>query len=285
MTAAFLLITVTSLLQAWDISSEYTVEWDTRTAYLDVTAYRQGSDPSLPAARQSAESAVERALPLFCLDMAAEIQADSRKNLGDIMEKNKAVLASLRDIYLKAERGSSSFTEDFTGLRVRYSLDLFPALVEPLIHHERPYKIERRLDWEPTGPFTGIIIYARGELQEHGKAGTAEMEPCLLPSIYDQEMNLLSTPYMTDPETLLRRGPVAYVYSLKDKRIPDRVGYYPMRIAARAVFGTRPTDPIIPLEWSDKIRSSREIQKLIADGKVIIVIDPPTGSPTSLTAP
>ncbi len=284
-TSVLLLIVATTILQAWNISSDYTVEWDTRTIYLDITAYREESDPFLPAARQAAESAIERALPLLCLDMAAEIQADSRKKLGDIMEKNKIVLASLRDIHLKTERGSSSFTEDFSGLRVRYSLDMFPALADPLIHHERPFKIERRLDWEPTGPFTGIIIYARGELPEHGKSGTARMVPCLLPSIYDQEMNLLSAPYMTDPEMLLRRGPVAYVYSLKDKRIPDRVGYYPMRIAARAVFGTRPTDPIIPLEWGDKIRASREIQKLIADGKVIIVIDRPTGNPTSLIVP
>lgn len=273
--AAFLLLAAAPLLFSWDISSRYTIQWDTGRVYLDITAYREAEDPSFPAARAQAEHAIERMLPLLCLDAAAEIPADSRRTLGDIMEEDKGVLASLRDLYLRAAREPGTFTEDLSGLKVRYSFRLYPDLVESLIRHDRPFKIERRLDWEPAGPFTGIVIYARGELPEYGKDSAARLEPCLLPSIHDSEMNLLAAPYMIHPDTLRSAGPVTYVYSLTDKRVLDRTGYYPMRVAARGVFGTRPTDPVLPLEWGDKIRASRHIQKLIADGRVVIVIDPP----------
>ena len=283
--AALLLLSAVSALFSWDISSSYSVDWVERTVSIDIAARREAGDPVLPAARLAAMSAVERALPLICLETASQIAADSRRSLGDIMETDTSVLSSLGELYRKAEEGAGSFTGDLSGLRVRYTFRLYPDLVEDLVRHERPYIPERRLDWEPTGPFTGIIIYARGDLPEHGKESTARLRPCLLPRIYDENMELISAPYMTDPDILRTLGPVAYAYSLADRRIRNRVGYYPMRIAAGSVFGTRPTDPVIPLEWADKIRSSRDIQRLIAEGKIVFVIDPPQPAPPASAGP
>lgn len=284
-TMMLIILVTAASVWGWEITYTADVSWDTATLYLDLTAGREPGDPSLPAARAAAEKAMERALPLICLDAAAAIRTDSRRSLGDVMEKDKDVLGALRDLYLLADRGTGSFTPDLSGLKVRYSIKLFPHLVAPLVRHDRAFQIEHRLDWEPTGPFTGILIYARGEYPEYGKPGVARLEPCLLPEIYDQDMNLLAAPYMTDPEILKNTGPVLYTHSLEDKRILDRVGYYPMRITLRQVFGISPTNLVIPREWGDKIRSSREIQQLIARGRVVIVIDPPETAPTASSAP
>ena len=272
-------------LSGWEITSTYNLEWDTKTFYIDITAHRQSSDPSLPSARPAAEHAIERALPIICLNTAAEIPVDSRHTLGEIMEGDKSILAALRDLYLQAERSSSNFTKDLSGLEVRYSFSMFPDLAQPLILHNQAFMGEQRLDWEPTGPFTGILIYAKGQLPEYGKTGTTLLKPCLFPEMYDQDMNLLSAPYMVSPEILGDRGPVTYAYSLKDPRVRDIIGYYPMRIAADAVFGTRPTNPVIPSEWGDKIRSSRYIQTLISEGKVVLIIEDPSVSSSSSAGP
>ncbi|MBN2051354.1 MAG: hypothetical protein JW760_12955 [Spirochaetales bacterium] len=273
------------LLFSWDIRSEHTVDWSANALYLEATAYRESGDPALPSARGLAEKALERALPELLLKALSDIPADSQATLGELSRTNKDVLEWYQSLHQKVSTGTGHFTSDLSGLTVRFTLTLCPDLITPLIEHQRSYKSELRLDWEPSGPFTGIIIYIPRDLPVFNTSRTAALEPCLLPKIYDQELKLLTAPYMIDPDALRAWGAVLYTHDLNEKSYIHRIGYYPMRLVARGVFGSRPTDPVIPQEWADKIRSSRDLQRLITQGRVVFVLQESLDTPEASTGP
>ena len=153
-------------------------------------------------------------------------------------------------------------------------ISLFPDIAEVFIEHRTGYSLPATLFYVPSAPFSGILIYASGELPVHGENRSAPLEPALFPRIWDSDMNLLFESRMMDREDLLKTGPVAYADSLDAPAIAERVGRNPIRILARGVFGLAPTDPIIPREDALAIRNSPEGAELLRRGKIMIVISP-----------
>jgi hypothetical protein len=58
-----------------------------------------------------------------------------------------------------------------------------------------------------------------------------------------------------------------------DPDVERLVGKNPLRIIARGVFGTRPTDPIIDRDDALLIISSENNRRLLREGKVVFVLD------------
>ena len=88
-------------------------------------------------------------------------------------------------------------------------------------------------------------------------------------------MTLLLDRNTVDPAAHLSWGEVGYA-TAKDASsslVLDRVGETVLRIDAAALFGTDRTDLIITRDEALKILSSPENRALLAEGRVVIIID------------
>jgi len=105
------------------------------------------------------------------------------------------------------------------------------------------------------------------------------IRPCLFPKIWDTDMNLIFEKNMLNPRT----SAMARYFTVKDifaggpsglsGEIAAVVGNRPLRIFARGVFGTTPTDPIIDRDDALLIISSEENRSLLREGKVAIILE------------
>ena len=97
-------------------------------------------------------------------------------------------------------------------------------------------------------------------------------QPCLLPSLYDDEMNLIMDRKRIEQPALADMLPVAYAFRLDDPVIEARAGGDPLRIMASALFGSRRTDAVIPRVEALKILADPANRDLVRRGKLVFVI-------------
>jgi len=158
-----------------------------------------------------------------------------------------------------------------------YSLGL-DAVAALFLSGARPSSIRAPLQERPTRDYTGIVIYAKGELPVHGESISGKAEPCLFPRVYDDEMSLFLDRTIVAPEVLAGSGEVAeggvlgYASTL-GVETGKRVGEDPMRIMAKELFGDDRTDYIISREDALRILSSAANRELLRQGKVVVVLD------------
>ena len=227
-----------------------------------------------PAERSRVYREAENDMAGNFISAAAGLQIDSATRLSDWINRNPRKLSDLTARIEATPLAAGTYSREFGSLSLRYRISLFPDIAEVFIEHHTGYSLPATLFYVPSAPFSGILIYASGELPVHGENRSAPLEPALFPRIWDSDMNLLFESRMMDREDLLKTGPVAYADSLDAPAIAERVGRNPIRILARGVFGLAPTDPIIPREDALAIRNSPEGAELLRRGKIMIVISP-----------
>ena len=95
-------------------------------------------------------------------------------------------------------------------------------------------------------------------------------------------MNLIYERSMMDTGIARRSAMVRYVSSASVFRptpsglspeLAELVGNNPLRVIARAVYGIRPTDPVIDREDALLILSSEDNLRLLREGRVAIMLD------------
>jgi hypothetical protein len=129
------------------------------------------------------------------------------------------------------------------------------------------------LEWSPSRSYTGIVIYAEGELPVHGERLAARLRPCLFPRVFDEGMELLAGRTLVDPEALRSGGVLGYARAL-DGPAAARVGDSPLRITARAVFGSGRTDLVVSREDALRILSRPENRELVRLGRILVILPP-----------
>jgi hypothetical protein len=189
-----------------------------------------------------------------------------------------------------------------------YILNL-SGLSADLMQHSRAEDMRRILGPASAAEYTGIIIIADERLPIFGRNSTAHVLPCMLPKVWDSDMNLvyeLNTidpwrtlrPYTRDknePSALpkintdenlpadmyLKNAVVRYTEREKifgpspsglDEELEQLVGPRPLRILAQGVYGQRPTDPIINREDARIIFSNEVNRNLLREGRVAIIL-------------
>jgi hypothetical protein len=70
------------------------------------------------------------------------------------------------------------------------------------------------------------------------------------------------------PESIFRPSPSGI-----DPALAELVGENPLRILARGVFGTRPTDPVIDWEDALLILSSEQNREHLRQGRVALILN------------
>jgi hypothetical protein len=255
--------------------------WNEGALLLEVRKEVDPSRPLAPATRFQAEQRIEEALPYLYMEAVQDVPVDSHDSVGDRLAASGALFRTLSEQAAAGGlRQSAAFARDLHAVVVVYRFPLFgeQGLAAPFVLHERPFPVPRVLSFTPARGFTGLVILAQGEFSSHGKQLRERVRPALLPRLYDEDMNLVLSPEMCDPQALRKWGVAGYAYSGEEAALEafrDRIGELPLRTMARGVFGRNATDLLLSSEAARQLLSRQHNRELLRDGRILIIIDPP----------
>ena len=262
-----------------DLSRRQSILWGQEPGLLlEVERAVSAEERLSPGARFQVENRIEEALPALYIEAVEGILVDSYETVGQRLQASDALFRSLSELAVRGGRKiSASFSEDMHQVLVQYRFPLYgpDGLIAPFIQHERPFPIPRILGFTPSRTFTGLVIYAQGELPSHGKPGRERANPALLPRLFDEDMNPVLSPEMCDPKFLLRWGVAAYAFSDDETLFRERIGDLPLRTMARGVFGRNATDLLLPREAARQLLSREGNRQLLREGRILIILDRP----------
>ena len=207
------------------------------------------------------------------------VPVSSADSVRDILHERPGLYGALDEREPAGAPSGVRPTRDmrFAELTIRYPLH------ETLSRAYRPHEIARAipqsLSWVPSKEYTGLVIDARGQLPVHGTDEESRVHPVVLPRLYDSEMRLLLESTMVEPEYLRRWGPAAYTSDPALEGFEQRIGADPLYVAADAVFGTRPANPLLPSETAKRLLTVKGNRQLLAEGRVVIVVEPEVLTP------
>lgn len=250
------------------------VDWERGALILQVA---QAIDATTfnPSSRFEVEREIERILPGLFMSAVVQIPFDSYRTIGERLKEDQNLFQQLESsASASASKNYSRVREDLQEIQVQYSFPFYGdgGFVVPLVTHNRPYPVERKLGFVPSRNFTGLIIYAKGELPAHGKDIHQAVQPAVFPTLYDEDMNPVLSVEMCDPAYLKRWGMVAYTDSEEDSAFLQRIGAAPLRTVARGVFGINATDLQLPTEAVDRLLVREANRNLLVQGRVLIVV-------------
>jgi hypothetical protein len=250
------------------------VDWLSRLFFIDIQAPLPTTARNFPAAAYVVEERVQGELPRILQEHAGIIQIDSFFTLADHYDRDPRLAVEVAGLSDALVPTSNRQTPDLRALQLQYSLSLYPALAELFVEHDRPRELPRVISWRPSREFTGLVVYAQGQLPVHGEERVARVRPAVLPDVYSHEATqVVLQPDRVRPEVLTSRGPVAYATSATAPVVRERAGSRPMRTVAVGVFGRYATDPIISAQDADVFFANTANHELIRDGRVVIIIE------------
>jgi hypothetical protein len=237
----------------------------------------------LPGGRGMAEEILKDEYIALVRPLLLSIQVDSSSTIDDMVQRREISLRDLDELCLAARVSPPSISTDMMKITGRYTIDL-NLLSAMFIRHRQAGESMRPIIPPPATDYTGIIIIADTVLPIHGRNSSALVSPCLFPKIWDTDMNLIYERNLTDP-ALTGSGLKPIVHYAKresifrptpsglDETITRLVGERPLRIFARSVFGTVPTDPVIDRADAMLILANENNRRLLREGKVVLVIN------------
>lgn len=254
------------------------LDWDTGTMSLTIERTLEAEGATGPAAVSQTQRAIRRDAPQILFSTLADVRLDSLHTVGTLIREREEYVDRLERAARSATMVDARATRDLTAARVTYSVDLHGSLAREFVFHTRTAPIERVLGWVAHTDYTGILIYAAGELPLFGTNTAARVEPALFPSIHylrgpQRLLHLLAGPYHMDPQRLAGEGAAAYTSDPQAAGHADRLGIRPLRIQAAGVFGTAPTDIVITEYDARQIMASEHNRSLLRDGRLVIVVD------------
>ncbi len=248
------------------------VDWPAAALDIEVTHQLDPSIPAIPRAQEDAQTDIQARLPAFIMAALSPVVVDSGHTFGDLLAADRSLFSRVSELTSGVQQSELFLSADFKNLVARYSLPFFgvQGIASPL-YPSQSAPIQRRPGWVPTRPFTGLLIYAKGELPAVGANTMTHARPAIFPRLFDEEMNLVVDKGMCDPDALARWGMVGYAASLDDPVVLLRAGELPLTIVARAVFGDNATDIVIPTEGALQLLTLPQNIALLRQGRIVIV--------------
>ncbi len=256
----------------YNVSSK--IDWPNGKYILTIDYPLEDSDRALPALKNQTEQTVARKLKSMLFKQMQTFVLDSHTNIYDYTKKNASVVAEIYTLADKAHRVFSLFSEDMRTVKIQYSIFLYPDVAEIFISHSNPAEIDPILQFIPSADFSGIVIYIQNSLPYFGRDTQGLFTPSLFPRIYDDNMNLIMDKTRVSPAAIKKWGVAGYRTDLNLTEAAGRIGYTPLKIAARGLFGINNTDIIIPGREAAKILSRKSNIDLIREGRILIVYVP-----------
>jgi hypothetical protein len=285
--AGWLLVLIGLLLSPVELSAEHesftwesTADWEQGVLILD-TRTEVGPEEVHPDLRYHTQRRIERLLPALIVEAVLPVALDSFYTVGERIKQDERLFQALGDAAAAGiVEESSSLSKDLGEVRIRYRLPFHgpSGLASAFVSHSRPFPMQPVLGFVPSRPFTGLVIYARGELPAHGKESREQVRPAFFPKLYDEQLNLVLSAEMCSPESLRQRGLVAYSYSGERAVDLERVGAFPLRTVARGVFGKNSTDLLLSDEAVRQLLAVEHNRKMLQECRILIVLNPSASS-------
>jgi hypothetical protein len=255
-----------------------TVEWDRMEINAAVSLDLASAGLKIPAGRTQGEALIASEYIRLIRAGLLSLQIDSSSTFADLIERGEWTLSQMEDLVLQARSVPPALSHDFGSLSSAYTLGI-GQISSALIRHTRPAQAPRTLNPVPAPAYTGIVIIASENLPVHGLRGTALVQPCIFPKIWDSDMNLIFERNMLDPET----DAAPHYFQTRDifnntpsglsPEITAIVGNRPLRIIARGTFGITPTDLILGREDIMPVISTDGNRQLLREGKIAIILN------------
>lgn len=271
-TAAMLSVSSVSLFAQYDIETETNISWLTGDIMIKATAKIPALETNLTSARFRITESIDRNLTEIVTGAFDSIYLDSLNTLSDGFTTSQRRLSDFDSLNMSKTRISSSLSLDLDSVTNLYKYNINDELIPILISHDRKAPAPIILNYEPTAAFSGIIIYAADPLPYYGESERGKLQPAVFPKIYNQHMDTIATAEMSEPEYLRKWGFVLYTESLDERQLEQRIGLYPLRTTAEAVFGNNHTDILITDEASRKILYNSANHRLIEQGRIVVIL-------------
>jgi outer membrane protein OmpA-like peptidoglycan-associated protein len=273
--AVLMLVTVNSVSFAEDnssIQSVSSINWITRDFTSRLTMDTEKAKITMPSGKKSASAKIKSKMPQLIQPPLLSLFADSNSYLSDMVITEQITLDQIYNFITGGYKTPDVFSPDAKELNTTNYLNI-KELNKELVQTKFASKPERTIEMIPSRQYTGIIIDARGALHIHGEYIDSQTYPCLFPKIWDEDMNLVYEKNYAKPEIIKKDGLAGYHYSDDISNYEDRVGPDPLYIRAKEVFGRNRTDPIIKHKDALKILTVPENLELLANGRVMILLD------------
>ncbi len=253
--------------------SEASIDWSGGEFLLDI--WVESPDRLTPHTRYTIEQTVQEDLPGIFMNAVQSIGVDSRFDVKDAIRRDLRMLDRLKLLVPRGIKRAAHYVRGMGSVYIRYAFPLYgeQGLVASFVSHRQPYPLRRILGFVPVGNFTGIVIYAKGAYPLYGKEQNGNLEQCLFPRIYDENMEIVLEKERCDPQSLIERGMVAYTSDLDLRPFSARIGPYPVYVSARGIFGVNNRDILIPKESAERLLASPVTRRLLTQGRVLIIMD------------
>jgi len=250
-----------------------TIDWQNQILSLEIEGKEFPSGPNAPAATTAMEKRIQQNLPRILASSVATLQVDSEKTLGEGIERSETLAAQVLGVASKGKPALPRYSPSLVPVSVEYRFPLFEVFGSLFIQHTQPMEVPHVLQWVPSANFTGIIIYAKGELPFFGERRATRLKPALFPELFMEPMEPVFLLSMGDPAYLSRWGVAAYSSSFDERPFLERIGYNPLRVFAIGLFGKYPTDILLSREDGYRILSRPHNRQLLKEGRILIITD------------
>lgn len=252
-------------------------DWFRGQVSLKISQSLPPSFAPMPTVKLRLQQELKSQFPLHLLSALGPLLVDSRRNLTTALLEEPELVSALTLVGKNLSPARIYLTEDLKTLNLSYQFSLFPDIIRSLRPEGTSSPLPLRMGYEPSAPFTGLVIYAADPLPVHGERNNKGepledfIAPCLLPRLYDEEMNLVFSADNMDPSYRESWGVFQYTPSLEVQDHSERVGDYPFYTMAVKLFGIYNTDLVLSTEATRKLLSREDTRRLLREGRVIVI--------------
>lgn len=250
------------------------VDWRQGQFTLTITHPIPKEEAVAPVSRARTAKVITDNLPGWVYQHLGQLVLDSAQTVGEAMAARPETYQPFLDLVTAIEPRNGRVDSGYNLLTEDFVLPVFPGLT-PLFHSQTEADdIPAILTWRPTRSFSGLVIYARGELPLGGTSLTARAERALFPRILGPDQDTLVDADRIQPEFLHRWGVAGYSDSLLEEDWRQRIGYDPLRVVAKAVYGRHACDLVLTQEDTDRLLADPVNRQNLAEGRILIILDP-----------
>lgn len=268
----FIFSLLPQLTHCQDIITETDILWESGEIHVITKLEMPDRQTNLTATRLEMTEYMNQKLTDISLESFKSIYVDSITTLGEAITNNVNKLSKFDSMNLEKNRASSNMDRKLNTIINLYKYDIYSDIIPLLISHQKPKPIPLEINYTSTARFSGIVIYAGDELPCYGENIQARLNPAIFPKVYTENMELIIAESMMYPEFLSKWGMVQYTDDFSEKEFEHRIGLYPFRTTAQAIFGNNKTDLLLTEEAAAKILFLEENRELIKQGRILIIL-------------
>jgi hypothetical protein len=258
------------------LTSEGSWDWEKGTFTLTLRApLPTDTEATPPKRRYLAEREAERHIQQEFVRRVGALPVASGKTLAEVMAADPSIEAGVAQLGEKLKFVSSRVDEGYTTLEMVWSVGLWDGLAPVLNDAAEANPVPPLVQWAPSRDFSGIVIFAMGDLPWVGTGLTGRWAPSMAFRLLNPKGEVVFDPSMSDQTFVTKWGQAGTSLGLfNEDRWRDRIGFDPLRIVARGVWGAKPGDLVLAQADWDRILSREANRKLLAEGRVLVLYGP-----------